>query len=375
MLIVVAVCLTAAAQPTELPLSDARLSIDTLVLEDIFAGVLDDDLGRLARGEKSIEILLERRPADKAGLLAWKAGAVLYRAVRAREANRTEEFEAKYAQAMDLLAQANKLGPEDLGVAAATAGMYALMADRLPEKLRGPAWATAYDSYQALWKKQGRDVEKLPLHLRGELLGGLAQSAQRTGRTRELAEYLDKILAVTPDTAYSRVARQWKEDPKAATGTRMTCLTCHAPGRLAERQAALDGRSDAGEDATKKELEKLAGTWRLVSSEKDGKKAPEDELKEVKFIIAGDKYTVQRAGKTVEEGTVRIDPTKKPRTIDIYPVKPEGKVQMGIYEWDGDDSLRVCSTHPGTAQTRPSLFSTTEGTGHVMSVGKREKAK
>jgi hypothetical protein len=114
------------------------------------------------------------------------------------------------------------------------------MADRLPEKLQGTAWSTAYDSYQALWKTQEREVEKLPLHMRGELLGGLAQSAQRTGRTKELNQFLEKILAVAPDTAYARVAKQWKEDPKAATTTRMTCLTCHAPGRLAARKAALE---------------------------------------------------------------------------------------------------------------------------------------
>lgn len=238
-LLVMAVCLAAAAQPTEPPLSDTRLSVHTLVREDVFAGVLDGDTDGLARGERSIELLLERRPADKPGLLAWKAGATLYRAVRAREANRPDEFEGKYSQAIELLAQSKKLGPEDLGVAAATAGMYAVLADRLPEKLRRPAWSKAYDSYRALWQRQAREVEKLPVHLRGELLGGLAESAQRTGRSQEFTEYLDKIFAVAPDTAYARAAKRWKDDPKAAAGTRLTCLTCHAPGRLAARQAAL----------------------------------------------------------------------------------------------------------------------------------------
>jgi tetratricopeptide (TPR) repeat protein len=238
--LVAAVCVMTAAQAPGPPLQDTRLSVHTLVREDIFAGVLDDDLDRLARGEKSIEFLIERRPGDKASLMAWKAGAVMYRAVRAHEAKRTEEFEQKYAQAIDLLAQAKKLGPDDFGVAAATAGTYAVLADRLPEKLRGPAWAKAYDSYQALWKVQQRGVEKLPVHLRGELLGGLAQAAQRTGRTKESAEYLDRIIGLLPDTPYSAMAKRWKEDPEAAGTSHITCLSCHAPGRLAGRMAALE---------------------------------------------------------------------------------------------------------------------------------------
>jgi hypothetical protein len=231
--------LTAGAQSPQPPLSDSRLSVHTLVREDIFAGVLDGDLDRLAREEKNIDMLLKERPTAKPALLAWKAGAILYRAVRAREARRPDEFDEKYREAVDLIAHARKLGPDDVGVLAATGGMYAILADRLPEQLRGAAWATAYDCYQILWKKQAAFVEKLPVHLRGELLGGLAQSAQRTGRTKEAVEYLDKILAVAPGTPYARVAKQWKEDPKAAADTPITCLTCHAAGRLAARRAAL----------------------------------------------------------------------------------------------------------------------------------------
>ena len=239
MILVAGVCLSAAAPAPEPPLADSRLTVHTLLREDIFAAILEDDMDRLARGEKNIEILLEKRPADKPGLLVWKAGTTLYRAVRALEAKRAKEFEEKYARAIDLLSQAKKLGPNDPSVIAPTGGLYVMMADRLPEKLRASAWSSAYESYQALWKAQEPFVKQLPLHLRGELLGGLAQSAQRTGHNKELALYLDKILALASNSAYARVAKKWQEDPKAAADTRMTCLTCHAPGRLAARQAAL----------------------------------------------------------------------------------------------------------------------------------------
>ena len=142
---------------------------------------------------------------------------------------------------------------------------------------------------------------------------------------------------------------------------------------------AGNGWAAAGEDdlgaAVKKELKKLAGTWQLVASEKDGVKAPEAEDRDIKIIFKGDKLTLERAGKTVGEGWICIDPTRKPKVIDIYPTKPEGKVNMGIYEWDGDDKLKVCCTDPGTEQTRPRLFSTSKGTGHVLVVCERAKVE
>ena len=45
-----------------------------------------------------------------------------------------------------------------------------------------------------------------------------------------------KLLANTP---YERTARKWKEDPKSAATTNLTCKNCHAQGRLAARLRSL----------------------------------------------------------------------------------------------------------------------------------------
>ena len=229
-----------AAQSSELPLDDSRISIHTLVREDIFAGFLVDDMERLSRGEKNIQLLLEKRPGSKADLLAWGGGAALYRAVRAHEENRRDEFQRHYKQALDLFSQANQLAPGSGGVVAVTGGSYVIFADRLPQENRAAAWSQAYDAYQKLWKQQGTIVDKLPVHLRGELLSGLAQSAQRTGRAEEAALYLDKIIELLPGTPYEPVAKQWKKDPEAAAKGSISCLTCHDSGRLAARLASLN---------------------------------------------------------------------------------------------------------------------------------------
>ena len=229
-------------QSPEPPISDTRLSVSTLLREDIFAGWRASDMDRLARAEKNIELLLRMRPNQKPDLLAWKGSATMYRAVLAHEAGKSGQFDSLHTKALALFAEARKLGPMRSAVAAVVGGTYALFADRLPKKHRRTAWADSYTSYKVLWSQQSQVLEKLPLHTRGELLAGLAQASQRTGRSKELDIYLDKILTLLPDTRYARVAKSWKEDPEFAARSNISCKYCHKPGRLSAKLAALKGK-------------------------------------------------------------------------------------------------------------------------------------
>lgn len=243
-LVAVLVTMTAAAvaQSPQPPLSDSRLSVHTLLREDIFAGFLADDMERFARGEKNIDLLLEKRPFEKPSLLAWKAGAALYRAVRAHENNRGEEFQQYYRQGLDLFSRARQANASDPSVAAINAGVFVVLGDRLPKEYRAAAWSQAYDSYKILWRFQAGGVEKLPVHLRGELLAGLAQSSQRTGHLEESAQYVDKILALLGNTPYESVAKKWKSNPETAANTSLACMTCHDAGRLGARLSTLNAK-------------------------------------------------------------------------------------------------------------------------------------
>jgi hypothetical protein len=238
-LLVFVVVTATGAQSPDAVLSDTRLSVHTLVREDIFAGFRNDNMERLARAERNIETLLKERPAQQANLLAWKAGATTFRAVRAHESGQAEEFTRRYAEALGGFAAAAKFESGNDGVAAITGGTMAVFADRMPEKLRAASWSLAYDNYSKLWKQQGPGIDKMPLHHKGEVLSGLTQSAQRTGRTEEVQQYLDKMLTVLADTPYETMAKQWKADPASAATTNLTCKNCHNPGRLSNRLEAL----------------------------------------------------------------------------------------------------------------------------------------
>ena len=233
-------CRLGPAAAVDPPLDETRLTVHSLVREDIFAGWRTNNRDRMARGEENIEKLLQQRPDARADLLAWKGSVALFHAAEAHEAGKTVEFQEHYQNAIAQFAASKQLDPKSPGANAVTGGGYVLFADRLPESVRAEAWQACYDNYQTLYAMQAPALDRLPTHIRGELLAGLAMSSLRTGRAAEYEGHLEQIIKLLPKTAYARTALKWKEDPsEAATGT-MACKTCHGPGRLSARLANLD---------------------------------------------------------------------------------------------------------------------------------------
>ena len=237
--LMLAIATTAAAQSPEPPLSESRLTVHTLVREDIFAGFLANDMNRFARGERNVESLLASRPGDRANLLAWRGSTALYRAVLAHEGGRSDEFQRHFQRVRENFDEASTLQSGNDGVTAIIGGSLSVFADRLPQASRAAAWEQAYGAYAMLWKFQSAVADKLPVHFRGELLAGLAQAAQRTGRTEEAAQHLDRLLTSLAGTPYEAMAKRWQADPAAAATTKVTCKNCHEPGRLSARLSTL----------------------------------------------------------------------------------------------------------------------------------------
>lgn len=101
---------------------------------------------RFARGEKNIDLLLKKRPEQRANLLSWKGQAEFYRAIRAHQRNQPDDFKMHYQNALDVFAEARKLlelGSENDGVFQAIGESHVIFADRLPQELRSQAWARA----------------------------------------------------------------------------------------------------------------------------------------------------------------------------------------------------------------------------------------
>src|SRR5262249_20218361 len=133
--------------------------------------------------------------------------------------------------------------------------------------------------------------------------------------------------------------RRWggEECPSPTRGCRMS------PRVLVLFTAVLmvaAGRPPA--DDEKKELEKLQGEWKMVSLEKKGMKSPDDVGKGYTLTVKGDQWTVSIKGKSFGPTTIKLDPSKDPKTIDItWKVGDKETVSRGIYKLE-DDTLTIC---------------------------------
>ena len=128
-----------------------------------------------------------------------------------------------------------------------------------------------------------------------------------------------------------------------------------------------------GEEAAKKDLEKLQGTWICVGGGFRGEETSAEDAKKAghRLVISGDKFAWHTSlqEEPLLKGTVIIDPTKRPKTMDMA-FDREGKPAVGkcVYELDGD-SLKLCYGEP----ERPAEFNTKPGSDHKLYVWQREK--
>ena len=133
---------------------------------------------------------------------------------------------------------------------------------------------------------------------------------------------------------------------------------------------ALAGGDDVTQ-AIKKDRAALQGTWKVTESVSKGEKAPPEELF---LIFRGDVILVREEGKTAENFSFLLNPTKKPKEIDLDDQgrrASKGRLDRGIYKIDGD-TLRICIQTDKDAP-RPTEFASPKDSSLWLVVLQRTK--
>ena len=95
--------------------------------------------------------------------------------------------------------------------------------------------------------------------------------------------------------------------------------------------------------------------------------SPVERLKDAVREFKDGKYTLTPKTGDAIEGSLTLDATKQPKTIDL---DVNGRVLKGIYELDGD-SLKMC--YNLNDEARPTEFVSKPDSGLIVVVHRREK--
>jgi RNA polymerase sigma factor (sigma-70 family) len=178
--------------------------------------------------------------------------------------------------------------------------------------------------------------------------------------------------ASTPALALTKGVLQtmWLSKLKLVAAAALAVAVVAWAGGLAYRGLAADppAKDDKKADKPKEDKEAILGTWKVQAFEEGGKDSETDEGKKFKaatVTITADKM-VFKSGEEVHEVMYQLDPTSKPKAIDL---DHGGKVLKGVYSLDGN-TLKICASDPGG--DRPTEVASKEGSSSKLLVLKRE---
>jgi uncharacterized protein (TIGR03067 family) len=109
---------------------------------------------------------------------------------------------------------------------------------------------------------------------------------------------------------------------------------------------SVAGGSPAGgqeKDPTAGDRKRLAGAWKVVGLETDGRPRAKSAYPNTIMTFEGDTVTLAEQGYAPLVLQVKLDPAASPKAIDLISQDGprKGATMPGIYELDGDD-LRIC---------------------------------
>jgi uncharacterized protein (TIGR03067 family) len=111
------------------------------------------------------------------------------------------------------------------------------------------------------------------------------------------------------------------------------------------------------DDATKTDLKRFQGTWKIISIMQGGVEEARGKGEGPTAVISGNEIAFALEKKAFLKVTFRLDATKRPRAIDLGLTEEKGFPNKGIYELKGG-TLTLC--WGGDGQARPTKLASTK---------------
>jgi len=128
----------------------------------------------------------------------------------------------------------------------------------------------------------------------------------------------------------------------------------------------------AQDDAAKKDLKLLQGTWVMAALEVNGTDVPANKLEGTVLTIKDDRYVVKVKDKLVTTAIIVLDAKKDPKELNMTPQDGDkkDKLQKAIYKIEGDTFKLARGLNP--EQERPRQFATWPDTNYFVVTWKKK---
>ena len=115
----------------------------------------------------------------------------------------------------------------------------------------------------------------------------------------------------------------------------------------------------------------IDGSWSAAAAELGGAPFPDEIRKSIRLVVRDGQYTVT-VGAQPDKGTIVLDTTKKPMSLDITGTEGpnQGRTFLAICERTGD-TLKICYDLSG--KSWPTEFKTVKGTQLFLVTYARDK--
>lgn len=154
----------------------------------------------------------------------------------------------------------------------------------------------------------------------------------------------------------------------------LVCVCLNGAGWASAADIPVPTEGDPNVATPAAEAQKFAGTWKLVSLERDGIKVEAQMISDTRLVFDANQYTYKGQDGKRDQGTFQLDMAQKPAVIVT---KQADGVQIGkslsrIYTWVDADTLKFCA--PGPDEKMPDGFTAPHGSGRELAVWKRTKS-
>ena len=211
---------------------DKTKRFDYLVRADMLNG-FGGDTAALERAVKTCEDTLRANPNHPEALV-WHGSAVWFKSGQAFQRGDFQTGMKLSDSGMSQMDRAVDLAPDNAAVRIPRGAIILGAAPFMPEPSATALMKKGVADYEKALEIQTPYFSKMPVHSRGELLGGMADTYRRLGEIEKARTYFKRITEDIPGSEYAKLSTQWLKvkdmGSKDIKLQPVTCIGCHTEG-------------------------------------------------------------------------------------------------------------------------------------------------